>query len=364
MPDTPPDSPSQMKIFVSHSHKDDAACHALVKTLRGAGADVWYDEHNMGSGKLMEVVERELRKRPVFVVILSPAALTSEWVRDESSWAYRLYKRDSKRIILPVLVESVQEDDIWLWLQDFRRIETPGVTPFPEEERIRRTLRVLTLTPQGEPPVTPTPQPGESLEGLLIQGNALLAQDQHAEALPFFEQAALRDPDNFEAWANLGYTLGELKRYAEALPAYERATTLDPNDVLAWDNKGGTFAALNRYDEALVAHDRALTLDPNDAPAWNNKGDTLREMGRYDEAMQAVERALALHHDDAYIWTTKGEILNDLRRYAEALPYLDTALSLDAQLIDAWQAKAVALRALGREAETQEAERRAKELGG
>jgi len=96
-----------MKIFVSHSHKDQIACQALVDALRGAGADVWYDEHSMGSGKLMEVVERELRARPVFVVILSPAALTSEWVRDESSWAYRLYKRDSRRIILPVLVEAV-----------------------------------------------------------------------------------------------------------------------------------------------------------------------------------------------------------------------------------------------------------------
>jgi hypothetical protein len=144
-----PDTPTQMKIFVSHSHKDDAACHALVEALRGAEADVWYDEHNMGSGKLMEVVERELRARPVFVLILSPAALTSEWARDESSWAYGLYERNPKRIILPVLVEPVREDEIWLWMQDFRRVETPGVTPFPEEERIRLTLRVLTLTPVG-----------------------------------------------------------------------------------------------------------------------------------------------------------------------------------------------------------------------
>lgn len=89
-----PDTPTQMKIFVSHSHKDAAACHALVDALRGAGADVWYDEHNMGSGKLMEAVERELRARPVFVVIFSPAALASEWVREESSWAYKLYRRD------------------------------------------------------------------------------------------------------------------------------------------------------------------------------------------------------------------------------------------------------------------------------
>jgi tetratricopeptide (TPR) repeat protein len=171
------------------------------------------------------------------VVILSPAALASEWVRDESAWAYRLYKRDPKRIILPVLVAPVQEDEFWLWMQDFRRIETPGVTPFLEEERIRRTLRVLALTPAGEQPIVITPQPGESLEGLLIQSNALSAQDKYAEALPFFEQAALTDPDSFDAWFGLAYTRSQLKRKAEALQAYERATKLDRDTLLPGASK-------------------------------------------------------------------------------------------------------------------------------
>jgi hypothetical protein len=171
--------------LLSHSHKDRATCLALVQALRAAGADVWYDEENMESGKLMEVVEGELRKRPVFVVILSPAALASEWVKDEFLWAYRLYKRDAKRIILPALVEPVQEEAIWLWPQDFRRIETPVVTPFPEDERIRQTLRVLTLTPAGTAPVTPTPKPGERLEGLLTQGRAFSArQARRGAAFP------------------------------------------------------------------------------------------------------------------------------------------------------------------------------------
>jgi hypothetical protein len=42
-------TPNQMRIFVSHSHKDDAACHARVAALRDASADVWYDEHNLTS---------------------------------------------------------------------------------------------------------------------------------------------------------------------------------------------------------------------------------------------------------------------------------------------------------------------------
>jgi DNA-binding YbaB/EbfC family protein len=155
--------------------------------------DVWYDEHNMESGKLMEVVERELRARPVFVVILSPAALASKWVSDESSWAYQLYKSDPTRIILPVLVEPVKEDEIWLWLRDFRRIETSGLTPFPEDERIRRTLRVLRLTPAAEPE--------ESMD----------------ELLPHSAEAVLGDPDSFDDWSNSGFNIKALQQMQNKL---------------------------------------------------------------------------------------------------------------------------------------------------
>jgi predicted esterase len=50
-----------MRIFVSHSHKDDWFAHQLVNALRSAGADVWYDEHNMSAGSLNAIIEREVR---------------------------------------------------------------------------------------------------------------------------------------------------------------------------------------------------------------------------------------------------------------------------------------------------------------
>ena len=52
-----------LEIFVSHSHEDDAFCRLLVDALRHAGADVWYDEHNLVSGQLLDVIEHELRAR-------------------------------------------------------------------------------------------------------------------------------------------------------------------------------------------------------------------------------------------------------------------------------------------------------------
>src|SRR5260221_12627061 len=122
---------STMRIFVSHSHEDDAFCRALVDDLRTAGADVWYDEHNLGSGQLMTVIQRELGSRPVFVVILTKATFASHWVRRETLWAYELADRDPTRILLPVTAGPVARRNLsaenrCVFLKDFKRPRVPG----------------------------------------------------------------------------------------------------------------------------------------------------------------------------------------------------------------------------------------------
>lgn len=92
---------AQMKVFVSHSSQDKAFRDTLVVGLRQAGADVWYDEQNLGAGVLRREIMRELADRPVFLVVLSRAAFASTWVQDECEWAYNLYKRKPERLLLP-----------------------------------------------------------------------------------------------------------------------------------------------------------------------------------------------------------------------------------------------------------------------
>lgn len=205
----------QMKIFVSHTSSDKAICDRLVASLRSAGADVWYDEHNLGAGTLRPEIMRELAKRPVFIVVLSKAALTSKWVQDECEWAFNLYRRKSARLILPVTASVYDPNDFdhLLYLEGLTRIEGPDNQPYPPQEMIAQTLRILSLTPAGERPVASIPQPNESLADLLAQGRALNAQSKHAEALPFFERATSQSPRSAYAWYGVGDTLNSLGRY-------------------------------------------------------------------------------------------------------------------------------------------------------
>src|SRR5260221_4892561 len=344
---------STMRIFVSHSHEDDAFCRALVDDLRTAGADVWYDEHNLGSGQLMTVIQRELGSRPVFVVILTRATFASRWVRRETLWAYELADRDPTRILLPVSAgpmarSNFSAENEWLVLHDFKRIQPPGYQPCPEAGAVTRPRHALQLTLPGEAPLSTGPLPADSLADLIGRGRALNAQGKYAEALPLFQRALERDPRSVDAWLTAGYTLGNMGRYAEALVALDRALALNPNSARAWSNKGAALNGRRRDEEELAAYDRALALDPQYAKAWSNKGYALLNLKRYPEALAAYDRSLALDPNEADAWSNKGLALLSLNRPREALVAFDRALDVDPDLALTWYHKGRALRELER----------------
>jgi hypothetical protein len=221
-------TPRQMQIFVSHSSADKLACDALVAALREAGADVWYDEHDLGVGVLRREIMKELAARPVTLILLSSAAFTSAWVQDECEWAYNLYRRKTERLILPIVVGQYKSDDFdtLLYLESMKRVEGPQNTPYPLAEIITRTLSLLALMAPEKTLEQESPQHGEALADLLIHGKALAAQTRYVDALPFFRSATMTNPHSIQAWSGLEFTLNNLQRFGEAQSAHEEAATL------------------------------------------------------------------------------------------------------------------------------------------
>lgn len=71
------------RAFIGHAHEDKAL--ELAALLRASGVDAWIDEWEISAGDSLvdKIYERGLKGCDVFVVLLSPASLTSRWVRDE-----------------------------------------------------------------------------------------------------------------------------------------------------------------------------------------------------------------------------------------------------------------------------------------
>ena len=328
----------QLRIFVSHSSRDKLFADALVKTLREAGADVWYDEHNLGTGQLLEEIQRELRARPIFIVILSVSSFVSPWVTRECTWAFQLCDREPSRIILPVVATPIRRVafDGMLFLESFKRIAGPGDMPYPRAEAIDRTLGLLGLSPQsGSQHVSVT-----DVSQHLSEANSLKVQGLNEQSLSLLDRAIELAPTNFSAWEERGGINWSLGRVQDALDDFECAVILAPSSGAAWGNYGLPLAALGRHTEALRAYDRAITLDAS-TWAWTRRGEALNALGRHEEALAAVEEGLS----PPMLAKLTGSEHNWVRA-------------------DVWRGKAVSLRALGRDAEAQEADRHVKELGG
>jgi hypothetical protein len=191
----------QLRIFVSYSSADNLFGTELVAALRQAGADVWHDQDNLRAGRLLERISHELRSRPIFIVIISPAAFVSEWVQHECRWAWSASMRESDRIILPVVAERV-DSSVWLdhlYLDEFKRIEAPGDVPYPKAEAIEKTLAELNLSSRQASEETAAGAQREDVKLLNTRGRAYMAQEEYEPALALFMEASRRSPSSYSA---------------------------------------------------------------------------------------------------------------------------------------------------------------------
>ena len=92
------------KIFICYSSNDNAWCHAFANALRVTDADIWYDASGLHDGaKWTETIEQEIEARDIFLVLLSPDAWDSYWVKLEIGLAFC-----TKRTIVPVMINQTE----------------------------------------------------------------------------------------------------------------------------------------------------------------------------------------------------------------------------------------------------------------
>ena len=146
------------RIFVSHTPEDDDFCQDLVSALRATGSDVWVNDQHYALSQLLPVIEPEVRARPVFIVILSPAALRSGTVAAACTWAATYLCHDPNRRFLPVLAQPVDDTALRAFFEGFHTQPTmPIIGILPRAQAIHATLRTLALLPTVE--ALPPPQP-------------------------------------------------------------------------------------------------------------------------------------------------------------------------------------------------------------
>jgi hypothetical protein len=90
------------EIFLSHSSLDRSFATALAETLRRHGLPVWYSQTNiLGAQQWHDEIGLALKRCDWFVIVLSPHAVDSVWVKREMLFALNDQRYESR--ILPLL---------------------------------------------------------------------------------------------------------------------------------------------------------------------------------------------------------------------------------------------------------------------
>ena len=101
-----------MKVFISHSSKDEALASQITCSLEAAGFDVWFDKYEVLPGdNWADKVAQGLRESDAMVVLVTPTALESS--RMQGDIDYALTQRRFKGRLIPVLAGDARGFQGW-----------------------------------------------------------------------------------------------------------------------------------------------------------------------------------------------------------------------------------------------------------
>jgi tetratricopeptide (TPR) repeat protein len=154
-----------------------------------------------------------------------------------------------------------------------------------------------------------------------------------------WQSAIEKNPNDAEAYHQLGHVLVANDRLDEAIAAYNKAITLNSgvnHDVGAYKSLGDALVKQNKLDEALAAFRKGIELEntdvqpsQTDSAAYFRLGLALEGEKRLEEAADAYGKAIELNPEDEYISEFLGEVLVATDRQSEALTVYQNGLQND-----------------------------------
>jgi len=125
------DSMNLGQVFGSHSSQDKPFVEKLVADLSANAIPAWYDKLDLGVGESVPCrINDGLTKSRYFLIVLSPAALTSAWVREELNAGLMKHVTLGSTFVTPVLYKDCKVPPLLAHRRyaDFRNDYTTGLS--------------------------------------------------------------------------------------------------------------------------------------------------------------------------------------------------------------------------------------------
>jgi hypothetical protein len=204
-------------IFISYARKDgEELAEFLHERLTGCGYDVWKDSHDLQIGRdFPRGISDALTNVGEFIILVSPAALQSEWVSNELNMALAAGHR-----ILPIVLDGVNNNDIPLILKTKNYILMKGTDDWQSLNRLVDSLeggsdipRIYSMSNRDD----------TKFEGVLLLGKSEIVMPNLQDPADVIEKAEKMWLDFLRHWNkvdDLGLVPPGLAPLASAITAY------------------------------------------------------------------------------------------------------------------------------------------------
>ena len=177
----------------------------------------------------------------------------------------------------------------------------------------------------------------------IAQAEDAIQKNDFAGAETLLKKALDKDPNNYQAWFDLGFVLNRLGRADESIAAYRKSVAAKP-DVFESNLNLGLMLARANNPEAEQFLRAATTLKPTDHSAGDHTEEGqarawlalahLQENKKPDDALQAYHKASELTPKDPEPHLSAGLLHERQKEFSDAEAEYKQVLALDARSTD------------------------------
>lgn len=159
------------------------------------------------------------------------------------------------------------------------------------------------------------------------------------EAIDFIEKEAKISKDNASIYTEIGNKFLSKKSYENARLFYNKTLEINPNDTNAYRNLGMVEEGGDHLDEAMSYYTRALelSLGQNEKPAtnYNDIGNIYFAKNDFDNARAQYNNAISHDPEFYYAYYNLGYLSERLNETDKAIGYYNKALQINPNYDDA-----------------------------
>ncbi|MFQ5963146.1 MAG: tetratricopeptide repeat protein [Candidatus Scalinduaceae bacterium] len=172
--------------------------------------------------------------------------------------------------------------------------------------------------------VAPDTSMADSLaEGILYYNKGMLDK-----AIEEFKEVIEIDPEDVNAYYNLGNAYVDKGMFNEAISAYKRAIEINPEFIDAYLNLGMIYLNKDLTDEVISLYKQALKHSPNDTFLYYHLGEAYAYKERYQKAITEFKKAISINPMDPDSQYRLAEMYYETKQFDLALKHIRRAEEL------------------------------------